>query len=156
VNQAWLPAIVSAHAFSTIAMCGLCWFVQVIHYPLFGLVGAQAFTRYEDEHVRRTTLIVAPLMLTELTTAALLVALAEQGNSGVPKALAWIGAALLALVWISTFTVQVPLHGRLRRSFDARTLRSLVLTNWPRTLLWTARSAVAIWMLWAAAESRGA
>jgi hypothetical protein len=156
VNHAWVPAIVIAHALSTIAMCGLCWFVQVVHYPLFGMVGADAFPRFEDDHVRRTTRIVAPLMLTELITAALIVVLSDSPGSGVPRVLAWTGAALLALVWISTFAVQVPLHGRLRRSFDARTIRTLVLTNWPRTALWTARSAVALWMLWAVAGSHGA
>jgi hypothetical protein len=156
VNQAWLPAILSAHAFSTIAMCGVCWFVQIVHYPLFATVGTSEFLQYEDEHVRRTTRIVAPLMITELITAVLLVVLAEQGDAAILKPLAWIGAAMLALVWISTFTVQVPLHGRLRRAFDERTHRSLVRTNWPRTLLWTARSAVALWMLWITAGMRQA
>ncbi len=156
MSEAWLQAILAAHAFATIAMCGVCWFVQVVHYPLFGLVGALSFTPYEEEHVRRTTRVVAPLMLVELATSIILVVLAEQGDLGVPKSLAWAGAAMLALLWASTFAIQVPLHGRLRRAFDARTVRSLVLTNWPRTALWSARSAVALWMLWAVADSRGA
>jgi hypothetical protein len=62
--------IVMAHAFCTVAMAGLIWFVQVVHYPLFFAVGTREFPRYEVLHSRRTGHVVAPLMLGELTTAS--------------------------------------------------------------------------------------
>lgn len=143
-----IQTVVIAHAFATLAMCGLCWFVQVVHYPMFAEVGPERFTGYESEHVRRTTWIVAPLMLTELATSGLLVMAAMRGESGVSATFAWLGVALLALVWISTFGVQVPLHGRLQRSFDRRTVRMLVRSNWARTILWSARGVLALLLVW--------
>ena len=64
------------HAGASLAMVGLIWFVQVLHYPLFELASERRFDRFAAEHQRRTSLVVVPLMLTELGTAvALLVQL---------------------------------------------------------------------------------
>ena len=62
-------AALLAHVAATAAMTGLIWFVQLVHYPLFARVGVADFTAYEREHVRRTGLLVAPLMLLEALTA---------------------------------------------------------------------------------------
>jgi hypothetical protein len=156
VSEQAIQTVVFAHAFATLAMCGLCWFVQVVHYPLFAEVGPERFGRYEGEHVRRTTWIVAPLMLAELVTAGLLVMLATRAESGVNATLAWIGAGLLALVWMSTFGVQVPLHARLQRSFDLRTVSTLVRSNWARTVAWSARGVLALMLVWEAGGVGGA
>lgn len=134
------------YAAATVAMGGLIWFVQVVHYPMMALVPAEAFERYERVHQQRTTLVVGPLMLAEAVSAAALAWLCPPET----RWLAWLGAALLAAVWASTFGVQVPLHARLERELDARALRRLVATNWVRTGLWTARSGVALWLLRAA------
>jgi hypothetical protein len=61
--------------------------------------------------------------------------------------LAWLGLALLAVVWLSTFLVQVPLHAALERAPSRETMDRLVLTNWVRTAAWTARAVVAGLML---------
>jgi phage terminase large subunit-like protein len=135
--------ILSAHAFSTLSMVGLIWFVQVVHYPLFAAVPAEAFGAYEASHQRRTTWVVAPLMLTELVTSA---ALAGGFVPGVPKALAYAGLGMVAAVWGVTFLVSVPLHAKLERGKDEAVIRRLVATNWSRTLLWTARGVLAVVM----------
>jgi hypothetical protein len=45
----------------------------------------------------------------------------------------------------------MPLHGRLAHDGHAQeTVAALVRSNWPRTVLWTARAALAAWMLAAA------
>jgi hypothetical protein len=41
-----------------------------VHYPLFKMVGHEGFPEYERCHQQRTTVVVAPLMLLEATTAA--------------------------------------------------------------------------------------
>jgi hypothetical protein len=51
----------------------------------------------------------------------------------------WAGLALLLVVWISTAVLQVPRHGRLAGGFETGVHRTLVATNWIRTLAWTAR-----------------
>mgnify|MGYP006267124289 CR=1 FL=1 len=147
--------ILHLHAFATLAMVGLIWFVQVNHYPLFALVadsGDAGWTRYERAHQTRTTLVVMPLMLTELATAAW-VALYRPAGVGGPLALA--GLALLGVLWGSTFLVAVPLHRRLSRGFRAETHRTLVLTNWARTAAWSARGVLALAMLQGALLARG-
>lgn len=129
------------HALATILMAGLVWFVQVIHYPLFAKVGPDHFVAYESAHTARTTVIVAPLMLTEAALAVALVVLRPDGLS-VPLLLT--NAALLAAVWLLTFFGAVPLHARLTKAFDTQTHRRLVAINWPRTLAWTAKSVTSL------------
>ena len=41
----------------------------------------------------------------------------------------------------------VPMHERLGRGFDPAAHRRLVATNWIRTIAWTARGALVLWML---------
>ena len=124
------------HAAATLFMTGVIWFVQIVHYPLFGRVGAANFRAYEREHARRTGWVVGPAMVVEL---ALALALTTRGG-----ALVWAGLALLAVIWASTAFVQVPLHRRLEQEADVAAQRSLVRTNWIRTAAWTARAVIAM------------
>ncbi len=128
---------------STLGMVGVIWFVQVVHYPLFGKVGISGFRDYEQDHQRRTTLIVAPLMLTEAATA---VALFWLRPDGIPVPFAIVGLGLLAVLWASTFLWQLPAHERLAKSFDSATHRNLVRSNWLRTVAWSARGVLVCWM----------
>ncbi len=51
-------------------------------------------------------------------------------------------------IWASTFFVQVPLHEKLGGGFDADVQKRLVSTNWIRTIFWTLRGALVLWMVW--------
>ena len=64
--------VLTLHAVATISMVGVIWYVQLVHYPLMALVGNGNFPKFESEHQRRTTWVVAPLMLTEAATAVTL------------------------------------------------------------------------------------
>jgi len=128
------------HAAATLFMAGLIWFVQVVHYPLFGQVGSADFSAYQRLHSRNTTWVVGPPMLIELVTA---VAIAWRGGG----TWTWVALALLATAWGSTWLLQVPAHARLERGFDAATHRRLVNTNWVRTVGWSARGVIAIVLL---------
>ena len=134
--------ILSVHAVATAMLCGLIWFVQVVHYPMFRHVGNAQFIEYERIHQQRTTWIVVPLMLIELVTG---VWIALAGLA--PFWLAWTGVGLIGLLWLSTACVQVPLHARLSRGWDDRAGRLLVLTNWVRTGAWSARVVIAALMI---------
>jgi len=138
--------ILLLHALATVMMTGLIWFVQLVHYPLFAHVGADRFIEYERGHTRRTTWIVAPLMLIELAAAVALV-IPSGLSRGVEPGWAWAGLALVAVNWFSTTFVQVPLHRRLERRFDTDDARRLVQTNWIRTVVWSARAAIALLLL---------
>lgn len=129
---------------ATLFMTGLIWFVQIVHYPLFAAVGADAFRAYARSHQALTTLVVGPPMLVEAGAALLLVWMRPPE---VPPALAWTGLALVALIWLSTLLLQVPAHARLSAGFDAETAATLVSTNWIRTIAWTARAVLVLMML---------
>lgn len=135
--------LVVLHAVPTLYLCGLIWFVQVVHYPLFAAVGEREFVAYEQAHCRRIAPIVLPPMVVELGLALWLWFAA-------PPALApWaaMGLGLLVIVWGSTFLVQVPCHERLALTADAAALRRLVVSNWARTVAWTLRGGLAVGLL---------
>ena len=122
------------HLCSTLCMTGAIWFIQLVHYPLFDHVPAQAFAAYEAAHTRLTLLLVVPLMLMELATAVWLV---WRRPPGIAVESAWIGLVLLAVIWLSTALLQ---------GFSEAAYRSLVASNWIRTIGWTARSWVVLRM----------
>ena len=129
---------------TTLFMVGLIWFVQVVHYPLFSQVGREEFRRYEMDHQRLTTWVVAPLMLTELMTAILLI---WARPAGVGALSVWLGLALLTSIWLVTYTVQVPQHASLVMSYDPAVQQRLVQGNWYRTVAWTTRGLLVLWMV---------
>jgi hypothetical protein len=80
-------------------------------------------------------------MLLELVTA---VALVAWPPAGISARLLHVGLALLAVVWASTWLLQVPCHTRLAGGFDAAVHRRLVASNWIRTVGWTARTVLLV------------
>ena len=58
-----------------------------------------------------------------------------------------IGMILLAIIWITTFGLSVPAHTRLADGFDPAAHARLVSTNWIRTVGWTLRALLSIWMI---------
>ena len=140
-----MELLLLANAAATLAMVGVIWFVQVVHYPLFGNVGIESFTAYSEDHSRLTTYVVGPPMLLEAATTALLIFLPPEP---VPALLPWAGAVLLAVVWLSTALLQVPGHRTLGLGFDPGAHRFLVTSNWVRTVAWSARGILVLWMLY--------
>ncbi len=131
------------HVGATLFMVGVIWFVQVVHYPLFSRVGPEKFSLYSEAHSRLTTYVVGPPMLVEAVTAFLLV---FRRPEGVPLAAALIGLALVVVVWLSTVLLQVPRHTTLGSGFDRSAWTGLVLSNWVRTVAWSARGGLVLWM----------
>ena len=133
------------HAAATLFLVGLIWFVQVVHYPLFAQVGSEAFPAYAVSHSQRTTYVVVGPMLVELITALLLV---WRGlPAGTPPVLAWVGLGLVGVVWLSTMFLQVPQHSALASGFQPGPWRVLVTSNWLRTVAWTARGGLVLYLL---------
>jgi hypothetical protein len=134
----------AVHAGATVFMAGVIWFVQVVHYPLLDGVGPENSSAYQKRHTRSTTWVVAPAMLVELAAALWL---AWRLPAGASLTAARAGLVLLAVIWVSTWGLQVPQHRVLEHGFDARAHRRLVLTNWVRTAAWTARAVLALFIL---------
>jgi hypothetical protein len=141
-----MRALLLANAISTIAMCGIIWLIQVVHYPLFARVGAAAFPAYHAAHTGLITLVVFPLMTVELFSA---LGLALLPPPQVPAWVLWVGAVLVMIIWALTVFDQLPNHVALANGFDAAAHARLVAGNWGRTLIWTARAVLMVWVLWA-------
>lgn len=137
-------ALLLVHVAATLVGVGVIWVVQVVHYPLFARVGEAAWPGYHAGHVRRITWVVGPAMSVEGVTGALLVLAPPDG---VGRALPLAGLVLVALVWASTWLLQVPLHRRLEGRVDAAAIARLVAGNWIRTALWTARGVLVLVMV---------
>ncbi len=135
--------LVLTHLTATLFMVGVIWFVQIVHYPLFDRVAPSAFTAYSDAHSRLTTYVVGPPMLLELATGILLLVFRPVG---VPAAVLWFGLTLIAIIWLSTALLQVPRHEVLGAGFEEITHRGLVVTNWIRTVAWTLRGMLVLWI----------
>ncbi|MEM6796656.1 MAG: hypothetical protein AAF725_21975 [Acidobacteriota bacterium] len=133
-----------AQAASTLPLIGLIWTVQVVQYPLFNKVGEAAFSAYHAGHSQRITVIVIPLMFAELFTA---MALVSHGRLPVSKGEAWLGLALVGVVWMATALLQVPRHRELALGFEHHAYRMLVLSNWVRTVAWSLRGALVLMWL---------
>ena len=91
-----------------------------------------------------TTYVVAPTMLVELGTGAWLL---WQRPAGLLLEQVWLGIGLIAVLWLSTFCVQVPYHRQLEQGFNRAVHHKLVTTNWLRTLAWSARGVIVLWMI---------
>lgn len=125
-------------------MTGLIWLIQVVHYPLFARVGAAGYRDYQAAHQTLVTLVVGPAMLVEaMATAMLVLSRRDPWTIG--------AAALLAIIWASTAFLQVPMHDVLADGFDVEAHARLVQTNWIRTIGWTARGVLALYLIRSAA-----
>ena len=122
---------------TTWAMTGIIWFVQLVQYPSFARVDADAFAEFHAYHSSAISVIVGPLMIAEALSA-----LAVLRIQGVPTWQAWVGIGLVVVTWGSTFLLQVPAHTRLGTGFDQATWQFLVRTNWIRTIAWSGRAAL--------------
>lgn len=125
-------------------MAGFIWTMQILHYPLFDRVGRDAFAAYETEHNRRFGLLVGPgVVLVALTAIAQLVT-----RPPTTSLFAVVGQlVLLGVIIVSTVLYQAPLHTRLSSGFDNAAYRTLVRSNWVRTLAWTALGVLDLWLI---------
>lgn len=126
-----------AHTLITAMMTGIIWFVQIAHYPLFPLAGGHNYPLYQRTHERGITRVVVPLMVLESVTAIVLV---FRFPAGISRSLFYLTLALLAILWLSTFFLQVPQHRQLESGFDVDAWKILCRTNWVRTITWSLRA----------------
>lgn len=120
-------------------MAGIIWLIQLVHYPSFRYIDVSRSAEFHSHHTSSIGPIVAPLMILEMALSAYL-AYREGG-------MAWLVLVLVIVIWISTFGVQVPLHNSLGRVWDLHAIDRLVQTNWIRTIAWTAKLGVVVYLI---------
>ena len=129
------------NAAAVLLMTGVIWFVQLVHYPLFGSVGGDQWRSYHSEHSRRTTWVVVAPMTVDLATSIALVAAVP---AGVSPALVVAGAVAAVVTWGATGLLAVPAHRRLSNGWHAGVGRRLTSTNWVRTTAWSCHSLLVL------------
>lgn len=60
-------------------------------------------------------------------------------NANAPY-VAFISTPMVGVVWLSTFLLQVPIHGKLSGVKDDVLIERLVKTNWIRTAAWSIKA----------------
>ncbi len=127
------------HLFATFFMTGLCWFVQIAHYPLFHQIKMAEFPEYERKNFV-TGYITIPVMIIELGSGLLLLYMTFDS-------LFFINVILLGIIGLSTVIFQVPIHLKLTKEASYELINRLIKTNWIRTISWTLRSVLLSYVL---------
>ena len=125
-------------------MVGLIWLIQLVSYHLFSYVNVGDFQKYHSRHVKKITPIVALAMTLEASIALILLIFTPSDSVG----LLVINTLLVCLIWVSTAFIQIPYHQRLE--FPKNQIlytEKLIKTNWIRTILWTFKLIISIWVL---------
>ena len=135
-----MKIILITHIVTTIFMTGLCWFVQIVHYPLFKAIERQKFPAYERKNAI-TGFITVPIMMIEIITGLIL--LYEYQDS-----LYILNMILLVLIWLSTVVFQVPIHLKLMQEGSPELITKVINTNWIRTISWTARTLLLAYLIY--------
>lgn len=138
-----MDLLLKLNVFVTSAMFGVIWVVQIVHYPMFAGIDRTDFADWHAFHSNRITYLVAPLMLAELISSVLMVWMRTDASTIVLCALT-IG------VWLATFFFSIPLHDALGvrdQSNRSELIRKLVLTHWIRSILYTSKIALLLWVV---------
>lgn len=137
-----LKVILIVNIAASFFMTGLIWFVQMVQYPGFLKIDPTDFRDYHGFHALRTGFVVIPPMVIELGTSIWLVIAFNE---------LWllnaIGLGLVVSIWIITAAFQARYHLQLRNNVSLEIMEKLISTNWIRTLFWTAKAVMGIFLL---------
>lgn len=124
---------------------GQIWLVQIVVYPLFGMVGSEEYISYHKFYSSRIPL---PVIVPGFASFLLPVALVFFRPDSVPlwMTLANVACGLVGL--FVTMALEIPRHAQLEKGGKQEpVIRELIRYNWPRTLAITGSAFVTLWML---------
>ena len=109
----------------------LIWLVQLIIYPSFKHYTLENLKKWHPIYTQRIAIVVIPLMFGQLGFG-----IYELINAVTLFSI--IKITLIAIVWILTFVIFVPLHNAIDKSDNTKGITvKLVQKNWSRTIVWT-------------------
>lgn len=135
-----MKTIYLIHLVCTLFMTGLCWFVQIAHYPLFRSINLQDFKKYERKNILLTGYIAVPIMVVESLSGLYLLYYNQ-------SLLHLINVSFLIIIGLSTFLFQAPIHLKLMIDPNLKLINRLIHTNWIRTISWSLRSGIVIYFM---------
>ncbi len=128
--------------FCSFFLCGLIWIIQLVHYPMFHKVSEKQFICTMQHHQKHISFIVVPVMIAELISSAALSYYAD-----IYQSLHIAGLIVVISIWLITFFFQVPQHAYLMNGYNFKTVNRLISTNKTRTVLWTLKSILTVYIL---------
>jgi hypothetical protein len=136
-----LESILTFHLAATLLMTGVIWIIQLVHYPSFMYIEKNKFVDFEMFHSKQISKVVIPLMLLELVTSVLLIYISSQ------QSLLFIANFLLLIAtWLITLFFSARYHKKLVDGFNELYILKLIKTNWARTIFWTTRSVMLLFL----------
>ena len=90
------------------------------------------------------TPLVGTVMIIELISSILLVIFPPKNVS---LTIPIIGVILVFIIWASTAFLQIPQHNVLANAYELEVHNLLVQTNWIRTIAWSMRGLLLLYML---------
>jgi hypothetical protein len=119
-------------------LAGLAWFLQIVQLPL--LADRPEFGPWIREHRLRNTLLMTLPMIVELAASLLLYI----DSRALPHVTSLI---LTLIIWFATLAGIVPGFNKLTRGYDMIAVNRLIAWNAVRTLCWTARSGILLYII---------
>ena len=127
------------HFLSTSLMVGIIWVIQLLHYPAFNFIKERDYVEFQHFHMQRISFIVVPVMILELFTAFMLVYYVRSN-------LLILCMIILLFIWLITFVFFTKLHQSLLDGYNKTIVDKLVKINWSRTILWSLRLIILIYI----------
>ena len=127
------------HFLSTSLMVGIIWVIQLLHYPTFNFIREDDYVEFQHFHMQRISFIVVPVMITELISCFMLVYYFR-------SYLLILCLIILLVIWLITFVFFTKLHQSLLSGYDKMIVDKLVQINWSRTVLWSLRLIILIYI----------
>ena len=129
------------HIVSTSIMVGVIWVMQLVHYPSFKYVNETDYIIFQKYHMSNISYIVFPAMFTELITALLIF------FSGEKSFFFMLSLICLFLIWVITGVLFTKFHSILQKGKDLKMIEKMINANWIRTLLWTLRLIMILFVI---------
>jgi hypothetical protein len=140
IDWVFLSCLLLANVAATLFLAGISWSLQVVQFPLMLSAQSVDFVAYvRAQRIRNTILMTLPMLVEAVTGGWLL-------TTQIPSRYLLISMVLLAIIWIVTFGLIVPMHSKIMRGYDAKAIQTLIRTNWIRTICWSARAGLMIWV----------
>ena len=127
------------HFLSTSLMVGIIWVIQLLHYPTFHFIKQSDYVEFQHFHMQRISFIVVPVMIIEILSGFMLVYYFRSN-------LFILCLIILLVIWLITFVFFTKLHQSLLGGYDKIIVKKLVQINWSRTVLWSLRLIILIYI----------
>lgn len=107
------------------------WLVQCVIYPSFRHIRSDIFKDWHAGYQRCIAWIIGPLLLMQMSLISF-----EAIRD--PDLHSLVRFAMVAICWLITACISVPLHRRIEREESrAQSIEQLIQSNWLRTVIWS-------------------